>query len=88
MPLPNPAIAPRPSGDSAETSGLAEDGSRFRVRNEFWRADRTLAARVTRTGGWLDPAARKLVAPSPAMLAVMHTVELTDDFETLLSSIR
>ena len=69
-------------------SGLAEDGSRFRVRNEFWRADGKLAARVTSTGGWLDLAARKLVAPSPAMLAVMRTVDLTDDFEKLPSSIK
>ena len=58
------------------------------MRNEFWRADGTLAARVTSTGGWLDLAARKLVAPSAAMLAVMRTVDLTEDFATLPSSIR
>jgi acyl-CoA thioester hydrolase len=32
-------------------AGLAEDGSRFLMRNEFWRADETLAATVTSAGG-------------------------------------
>ena len=29
------------------SAGLSEDGSRFRVRNEFWKDDGTLVARVT-----------------------------------------
>ena len=34
-------------------AGLAPDGSRFKVRNDFLRADGQLAARVTSTGGFL-----------------------------------
>jgi len=45
------------------SAGLAEDGSRFLIRNEFWRADETLAAKVTSAGGWLDLSLRKLVVP-------------------------
>ncbi|HLQ64287.1 MAG TPA: thioesterase family protein [bacterium] len=44
-------------------AGLSEDGSRFRVRNEFFRSDETLAAKVTSLGGWLDLSTRKFVAP-------------------------
>jgi acyl-CoA thioester hydrolase len=32
-------------------AGLAEDGSRFSIRNEIWREDGKLMARVTSTGG-------------------------------------
>src|SRR5712692_2647319 len=31
-------------------AGLSEDGNRFRVRNEFFRSDETLAAKVTSLG--------------------------------------
>lgn len=35
-------------------AGHSEDGSRYMMRNEILRADGTLCARVTSTGGWLD----------------------------------
>jgi acyl-CoA thioester hydrolase len=69
-------------------SGLAEDGSRCRLRNEFFRPDRSLAARVTSLVGWLDLSARKLVAPPPGMLAALQSLPRTDDFEVLPSSVR
>lgn len=34
-------------------SGLSPDGSRMKLRNDFYKKD-VLAARVTSTGGWLD----------------------------------
>ena len=34
-------------------AGLSDDGSRFLVRNEFYRTDGKLTARVTTAGGWL-----------------------------------
>jgi acyl-CoA thioester hydrolase len=37
-----------------ETSGLSEDGTRFRLVNQFFREDGVRAVRVTSTGGWLD----------------------------------
>ena len=71
---------------SLEASGLAEDGSRFRLTSEFMRADGTLAARVTCTGGWLDLTARKLIVPPDDLLAAMRRLGRTADFEVLSSS--
>jgi acyl-CoA thioester hydrolase len=69
-------------------AGLADDGSRFRVRNEFRREGGELAARVTSTGGILDLAARKLVAPPAALAEAFRALDRTDDFEALDSSVR
>ncbi len=69
-------------------AGLSEDGSRFLMRNEFWRADGALIARVTSAGGWLDLAARKLAAPPEALLAALRTLTVTDDFQTLPTSLK
>jgi acyl-CoA thioester hydrolase len=69
-------------------AGLADDGSRFLIRNEFWRADGTLIAKVTSAGGWLDLSARKLVIPPDGLLAALHSLSQTDDFQVLPSSIK
>ena len=69
-------------------AGHAPDGSRFRLRHEIFRPDGTLSARVTSTGGWLDLDERKLVAPPPALLSAMNSLEKTSDFVVLPSSIR
>lgn len=71
-----------------ENAGLSEDGSRFIFRNEFFRADGKLIARVTSTGGWLDLSQRKL-APAPlTLLEVIRTLSQTSDFQQLPSSIK
>ena len=67
-------------------AGLAADGSRFLVRNEFWRFDGSAAARVMSAGGWLDLDARRLVAPPAGLLDALHSLQRTDDFHTLPSS--
>ena len=64
-------------------AGLSDDGARFLMRNEFWRADDSLAARVTSSGGWLDHRARKLVVPPEALQAALREVPKTDDFQVL-----
>lgn len=69
-------------------AGHALDGSRFVLRHEIFRPDGKLSARVTSLGGWLDLTARKLVAPPPALLAVMNLLEKTSDFVVLPSSIK
>jgi len=69
-------------------AGHAPDGSRFVLRHEVFRADGKLAARVTSTGGWLDLAARKLIAPPPALLEAMNLLERTSDFVVLPSSVK
>jgi acyl-CoA thioester hydrolase len=60
-------------------AALSEDGARFSMRNEFFRADGNLAARITSDGGWLDLAARKLVAPPEKLLAALRSLPRTED---------
>jgi acyl-CoA thioester hydrolase len=68
-------------------AGMADDGSRFVLRNEFWRDD-TLAARVTSVGGWLDLRLRKLTVPPDGLLSALRSLARTADFQTLSSSIK
>ena len=69
-------------------AGLAEDGSRFVLRNEFWKADGKMAANVTSSGGWLDLSLRKLVAPPAALLTALRLLSTTKDFQKLPPSIK
>lgn len=69
-------------------AGMAPDGSRFKLRNECYRLDGKLAARVTSTGGWLDLAARKLTVPPDQLLAAMRALSKSEDFEELPSSLK
>lgn len=69
-------------------AGLAEDGSRWIIRNEFFRPDGKLAARVTSAGGWLDLSARKLVTAPAGLLEVLKELPRTSDFQELPSNIR
>lgn len=69
-------------------AGQADDGSRFILRHEIFRADGALSARVSSTGGWLDLAKRKLIAPPSALLEAMHALERTSDFVVLPSSVK
>ena len=69
-------------------AGQAEDGSRFLLRNEIFRSDGKLAARVTSSGGWLDLSTRGLVIPPEALLRAMQSMPKTDDFQILASSIK
>ena len=69
-------------------AGLSEDGSRFLIRNEFYKANGKLSARVTSAGGWLDLTTRKLIVPPDALFQAMQTLEKTDDFQVLASSIK
>ena len=69
-------------------AGMSDDGSQFRLRSEYLRADGKRAATVTSTGGWLDLAARRLTAPPEALVRAFQTLVRTDDFETLRSSMK
>lgn len=68
--------------------GLSEDASRFRIVNEFHRADGELSARIVSLGGWLDIRARKLAAPPEGLADALRNLEKTPDFETLKSSVK
>lgn len=70
---------------SLSLAGLAEDGSRMMLRNDFFRGE-TLAARVTSTGGWLDLSARKLVRPPDGLLQALRGLARSEDFRELPGS--
>ncbi|QLQ25713.1 MAG: thioesterase family protein [Dechloromonas sp.] len=69
------------------TAGGSPDGSRFLLRNEICRADGTLCARITSSGGWLDHTTRKLAVPPPALFAAVESLPHTSDFVVLPSSV-
>lgn len=71
-----------------ENGGNSEDGSRFRVVNNFYKADGTHAARVISIGGWLGFKERKLIEPPDALRNAWFGLKKTDDFEELRSSIK
>ena len=71
-----------------QLGGQAPDGSRFRLLNEVLRADGQCAARIRTEGGWLDLAARKLIAPPADLQAAMDAMPRSADFAELPSSLR
>ena len=71
-----------------EIAGASEDFSRFKLHNEFFRPDGKLAARLTSTGGWLDLAGRKLIAPPPVIAAALDALARTSDWTPLPPSVR
>ena len=64
-------------------AGFSEDGSRFMIRNEFYRPDGKLAARLTSSGTWLDLAKRKVTIPPKELIAAMKSLPRTDDYKEL-----
>lgn len=69
-------------------AGLADDASRFKVRNRIFRAGGELCAVVTSTGGFIDLARRALVAPPPAIASAYRALPQTEDYAALPSSVR
>lgn len=64
-------------------AGCSEDMSRFRLRNEFYKSDGRLAARLRTDGGWLDLSARRLCIPPDSVRDALHLLDRTEDFEAL-----
>jgi len=69
-------------------AGISEDASRFKLRNEIYREDGQMAARITSLGGWFDLNARRLIAPPDALANALRMLDKTEDFEKLESSVR
>jgi acyl-CoA thioester hydrolase len=69
-------------------AGQSDDGSQFRILNEFWRDDGRKAARVVSTGGWLDLQRRRFVAPPDALLTAMRQMPAAEAIEALPSLVR
>jgi len=78
----------QPIAVSLALAGLADDGTRFLLRNEIMRTDGKLCARVTSAGGWLDLKERKLVEPPEALLAALRALPRTEDFIALPSGLK
>ncbi len=59
-------------GDSVKVDLLMEklspDSRKWKIKNQIWTNDTTLAAEITVDGAWLDTQARKIIAP-PALFA-------------------
>jgi len=68
-------------------AGLALDGSRFMLRNEFAHSDGKQCAVITSTGGWLDLNIRKLIAPPEPLRAAMAALPKVEGFRELRSSV-
>lgn len=64
-------------------AGQSEDGSRWRLQNDFYRPDGELSATVISNGGWLSLEDRKLRVPPPPILDAMNRLVRTDDYEVL-----
>lgn len=71
-----------------QSAGLSEDASRFKLRNEFFREDGKLAARLNTIGGWLDLDKRKLIVPPKELADAMKSLVRTEDFEVFQSIIK
>lgn len=71
-----------------ESLGRAEDGSRFRLRNSFYRPDGKVAAVLTTDGAWLDLEQRRITRPPDALFKVMQAMPGAADFEILPSGVR
>jgi acyl-CoA thioester hydrolase len=63
-------------------AGMSNDGSRVRVRNEFFKLGK-IAARVTSTLGWLDLIERKLIFPPEKLSAALRGMDKTEDYQVL-----
>lgn len=69
-------------------TGLSEDGSRWRVRQEVTREDGKQAAVLTIDGAWIHLHSRKLMAPPPELLRLLLSLPRAGDFEVLRSVLR
>lgn len=64
---------------------MSEDGSRFKLKNEFKRADGKKAAVVTSMGGWMNLAERKLIPAPPQLFEAMKRAPKEGELEVLPS---
>jgi len=71
-----------------ELAGMAENGSRFRLANDFFKAGGEPCARLRTEGGWLDLRTRRLMLPPPEVLDALSLLTRTPDFETMPPSVK
>ena len=66
-----------------ELAGMSENGSRFRLASDFYKADGKPCARLRSEGGWLDLQARRLILPPDDVLEAPGRRSRTADFAVL-----
>lgn len=71
-----------------QVAGLSTDVSWFRFRNEFFRDDGKMVARVTSTGGWLGLESRRLVTPPEPLANIIRELMRSEDFQQLDPGVR
>ncbi len=71
-----------------ELAGMASDGSRFIVRNCYFRQDGKISVTINSTVGWLNLDRRRLIVPPEPLFEVLKKIAKTDDFVELPSSIK
>lgn len=54
---------------------MNDDGSRWSIMNHFYKADGTLAAKLTVDGAWMDIIARKLKTPPTELLTLFNKLD-------------
>ncbi|MDQ3050302.1 MAG: acyl-CoA thioesterase [Bacteroidota bacterium] len=54
---------------------MSEDGSRWTIMNRFYKANGTLAARLTVDGAWMDIIARKLKNPPMELMDLFNKLD-------------
>ena len=64
-------------------AAASPDNSRWHIRQEMRKADGTLAAVYEVAGAWLDLRSRKLIAPPPALAAILAALPRSADFAAL-----
>lgn len=62
---------------------MTEDGAKWTLQNNFYKADGTLAAKLTVDGAWLNIATRKLNTPPAELLSLFHKLEKSADFKII-----
>ena len=69
-------------------AGLSEDGSRWLMRNEFFRPDGKLVAAVTSIGGWLDLSARRIMAAPEKLMEALKSLPKTGNFQQMETRVK
>ena len=64
--------------------GYTADLSRIRIRNEFFRADGKLAARITSLVTWVDWTTRKITTPPEKLATLFRASVRSDDFALMI----
>jgi acyl-CoA thioester hydrolase len=73
---------------SVRVRGMSVDGSRWQIAQDVTSTDGKLCARLTSAGGWMDLAARKLVAPPENLHRALRLLVDPADFVELPSSLK